>query len=146
MAAASVLVSAGERFDCSVIAFAKDSVVLQEQGKRRPPNALLDDILSLRGRGTTDLATALRAARRQLGRAGARERVAVLLSDAKATTGSDPMAALRGLDRLHVLGTSDDPESVEAGRALARRGGGAYRTCTNVRDIPRLLTALLDTP
>ena len=144
VAAASVLVAAGERADCSVIAFSKDSIVLQEQGRRRAPNALLDDILSLRGKGTTDLATALRAARRQLGRAGARERVAVLLSDAKATAGADPMAALRGLDRLHVLGTSDDPESIEAGQALARRGGGSYRTCMTVRDIPGLLTALLD--
>ena len=144
VAAAGVLVAAGERADCSVIAFAKDAVVLQEQGRKRPPMALLDDVLSLRGRGTTDLALALRAARRQLGRAGARERVVVLLSDAKATTGADPIAALRGLDRVHVLGTSDEPESVEAGQLLARRGGGSYRTCLTVRDIPRLLTALLD--
>ena len=144
VAAASVLVAAGERADCSVIAFAKDSIVLQEQGKRRPATALLDDVLSLRGRGVTDLALALRAARRQLGRAAAPERVAVLLSDAKPTAGADPFAALRGIDRLHVLGTSDDDESVESGRELARRGGGKYVLCLSVADIPLALTRLLE--
>ena len=39
VAAAGVLVAAGERADCSVIAFAKDALVLQEQGRKRPPTA-----------------------------------------------------------------------------------------------------------
>lgn len=144
LAAASVMVSAGERADCSVLAFNRDVVVLQEQGHRRPVSALLDDILSLRGKGETDLALALRAARRQLGTAVSRERVAVLLSDAKRTTGDDPLVALRGLDRLHVLGTSDEAEAEEHGRLLARRGGGRYLTCTSVLSIPRALTMLLN--
>ena len=141
--AASVLVAAGERSDCSVLAFARDTIVLQEQGRRRPVDAVIGDILSLRGKGVTDLGLALRGARRQLGRAGARERVAVLLSDALSTEGEDPLKAMRGLDRLHVLGTSAESESVEAGRMLARVGGGRYRTCASIADLPVALTALL---
>lgn len=141
--AASVLVAAGERSDCSVLAFARDTIVLQEQGRRRPIDGVIGDILSLRGKGVTDLGLALRGARRQLGRAGARERVAVLLSDALSTEGEDPLRAMRGLDRLHVLGTSDEAESVEAGRLLARVGGGRYRTCTSINDLPAALTGLL---
>lgn len=145
VAAASVVAAAGERADVSVIAFARDSIVLQQQGRPRAVDAILGDLFSLRGRGVTDLGVALRAGRRQLGRAGARERVAVLLSDALATEGDDPLTALRGLDRLHVLGISDEPESVEAGRLLARRGRGQHRFATSVADIPAAMTALLST-
>ena len=43
------------------------------QGESRPPAALVDDLLSLRGKGRTDLALALRTAARELGaRAGRR--------------------------------------------------------------------------
>ena len=143
IAAASVLSAAGDRADVSVIAFARDSVVLQQQGRPRTVDAVLGDLFSLRGRGVTDLAVALRAARRQLGRTGARDRVAVLVSDALATEGDDPFSALRGLDRLHVLGTSDEAESVDAGRLLARRGRGSHRVATSVADIGSAMTALL---
>lgn len=143
IAAASVIGAAGERCDVSVIAFARDAIVLQEQGRRRPIDAVIGEVLSLRGRGVTDLGLALRGARRQLSRAGARERVAVLLSDALATEGDDPLTALRGLDRLHVLGTSVESESIDAGRLLARRGNGRHRSCPSVADIPDAVTALL---
>ena len=143
MGAASVVVAAGERAECSVVMFAKDTIVLQEMGHKRRPEDLIGDVLSLRGRGVTDLALALRGARRQLGQATARERVAILLSDGLATEGADPVTVLAGIDRLHVLGTSEEPVSVEAGRVLARRGGGLYRTCTSIVDLPAALTLLL---
>ena len=143
IAAASVVAAAGERCYVSVIAFARDSIVLQEQGRPRSVDAVLGDVLTLRGRGVTDVGLALRGARRQLGRSGARERVAVLLSDAMATEGDDPLTALRGIDRLHVLGTSDEPMSLDAGRLLARRGNGRHRCCTSVAEIPAAITWLL---
>ena len=143
LAAASTVVAAGERSDCSVVTFARDAIVLQAQGKRRSADAVLNDILTLRGRGETDLGLALRAARRQLATAGARDRVVVLLSDAKATTGDDPVVALRGIDRLHVLCPTDDDESVAKARLLARRAGGRCAIATSVRDIPSAITALL---
>jgi magnesium chelatase subunit D len=144
MAAASVVMAAGERADCSVIVFAKDSIVLQQQGKRREPEALLGDILTLRGKGVTDLALALRAARRELSKSPARERIVVLLGDGLATEGDDPLRAMRGIDRLHVLGTSDDPESTEATARLAARGNGRVRTVTSLRDLPVALNGLLN--
>jgi MoxR-like ATPase len=144
MAAASVVMAAGERADCSVIVFAKDSIVLQQQGKRREPEALLGDILTLRGKGVTDLALALRAARRELAKSPARERIVILLGDGLATEGDDPLRAMRGIDRLHILGTSDDPESTEATAQLAARGNGRVRTVTSLRDLPVALNQLLN--
>ncbi len=144
MAAASVVTAAGERADCSVIVFAKDSIVLQRQGQRRPPEELLGDILTLRGKGVTDLALALRAARRELSKSPARERIVILLGDGLATEGDDPLRAMRGIDRLHVLGTSDDPESTQATAQLAARGNGRVRTVTSLTDLPVALNALLN--
>ena len=116
-----------EQVNVSVLSFANEVTVLQGQGQRRPAAALVSDILALRGLGSTDLALALYAAERQLaGAHGTGERVALLLSDSVATTGTDPLRAAAGIDRVHVLGTSDDRQSQEAGRALAARGGGRY--------------------
>jgi MoxR-like ATPase len=144
LAAASVVIAAGERADCSVIAFAKDSIVLQAQGRRRGVPAVLDDLLTLRGKGETDVSLALKSARRELGRAGATDRCAILLSDAKSTTGTDPLRAVRGIDRLHVLCTSEDDESKAAAAALARAGGGQVRYALNIAAIPAAVSALLD--
>jgi Mg-chelatase subunit ChlD len=118
--------AAADRADCSVLAFNRDAIVLQTQGRSRPPGQLVGDILSLRAGGTTNLELALRTAARQLSRAAAQERLAIVMSDCLATTGGDPLAALAGIDRLHVLGTSAQPESVQAAQELARRAGGRY--------------------
>ena len=127
----------------AIAGFDLGGCLVQEQGRPRSVDAVLGDVLTLRGRGVTNVGLALRGARRQLGRSGARERVAVLLSDAMATEGDDPLTALRGIDRLHVLGTSDEPISLDAGRLLARRGNGRHRCCTSVAEIPSAITSLL---
>jgi MoxR-like ATPase len=142
-AAAAVVLAAGERVDCSVVAFHRDALVLRAQGGRRPPGRVVEDVLSVRARGSTDLALALRTAARQLGRAEADERTVVVLSDCLATAGGDPLAALAGLDRVHVLGTSALPESVRAGAALARRGGGRYVRVGGVGELAGALTELV---
>src|SRR6201986_1254713 len=118
MAAAAVVLTRSERSACSVIAFAADALVLQRQDERRPAAALVDDLMSLRGRARTDRALALRPAARELARARAAERLAIVLSDCRATAGADPLAATGGLDRIDVLGTSADADAVDAGRAL----------------------------
>jgi hypothetical protein len=143
MAAAAVVLAGGERSDCSVVAFSDRPIVLQSQGQRRPPGGLVDDLLTLRGHGTTDLTQALAAAASQLGRAGSPDRLAVLMSDCLATTGGDPLRSLRGVDRLHVLGTSADPDSLAAGRALARRGGGRHIVVLHPDEVARGLSSLL---
>jgi magnesium chelatase subunit D len=79
---------------------------------------------------------------------GPAERCVILLSDCLRTVGSDPAAALAGIDRLDVLcplpaGTEPDPESVAAAERLARLGGGISQPVRTVRDIPAALTRLL---
>ena len=113
-------------------------------GRRRErPAALVDDLLSLRGKGRTDLALALRTAARELAREPAAERLAIVLSDCRVTAGGDPLQALSGLDRVDVLGTADEPDAVAAGRALAARGGGRYLPATRFRELQSSLVALL---
>jgi magnesium chelatase subunit D len=100
-------------------------------------------VLALRGRGVTDLALGLRTARRQLERAGGTERLVLLLSDCLATAGDDPLQALVGIDRLHVLGTDAAPDSVQAGTSLARGGGGRYLQVTRPSALPGAISRLL---
>jgi Mg-chelatase subunit ChlD len=156
VAAAAVVLAAGDRLAPSVIAFSGDVRVLQQQGARRPPEDLVGDLISLRGHGVTDLAGALRAAAAQLARSGGGERVAVLLSDCLRTAGPDPAAALHGIDRLHVLcpepgagpgagpgpvagpGTGSGPAA-----ALARAGGGISQPVGRLADVAPALQRLL---
>jgi Mg-chelatase subunit ChlD len=143
MAAAAVVLSP-RRTSTSVIAFAADALVLQSQGAQRTPGELVDDLLSLRGQGRTNLALALRTAARELARAPALERSAIVLSDCRATAGGDPLDALSGLDRVDVLGTSEDPDAVAAGRGLAVRARGRYLSATRFAELQRGLVLLLD--
>ncbi|MFV9502952.1 MAG: AAA family ATPase [Oscillochloridaceae bacterium umkhey_bin13] len=143
VAAAAVLLAADERAECSVIAFAKDALVLQEQGRRRQRSAVLDDLLSLRGKGTTNLAVALDAAAQQLRRDPTAEKLVLLLSDCLATEGGDPLKALAGVERVHVLGTSPAADAVQAGQRLARRSGGRYLQVASPSTLARALVTLL---
>jgi len=143
VAAAGAALAATDRADCSVLAFNRDAIVLQAQGRPRPPQRLVTDILSLRAHGTTNLELALRAAAAQLGRAASPQRLAIVMSDCLATAGGDPLTALAGIDRLHVLGTSTDPESIDRCRALARRAGGRYLPATTFAEVGAGLAAAL---
>jgi Mg-chelatase subunit ChlD len=145
MATSAVVLNGAERADAStsVIAFAADALVLQRQGESRPASMLVDDLLSLRGKGRTDLALALRTAATELAREPAAERQAIVLSDCRATAGEDPLGALAGLDRVDVLGTDPDPEAVAAGRRLASRARGQYLPAARFRDLQASLLALL---
>jgi magnesium chelatase subunit D len=144
VAAAAVVLAAGDRLAPSVIAFSGDVRVLQRHGDRRPPQDLVGDLISLRGHGLTDLAGALRAAAAQLARADGGERVAILLSDCLRTAGPDPAAALHGIDRLHVLcpGERSGPEAAPAA-ALARAGGGISQPVSRLTDVAPAVGRLL---
>jgi len=143
VAAAAVVLAAGAQLAPGVICFSGEPRVLQDQGRSRPPEDLVGDLISLRGHGVTDLAAALRAAAAQLGRASADERIAVLLSDCLRTAGGDPAAALQGIDRLHVLCPADDPEAQRTAAALARAGGGTSRPVAALADVAPALRHLL---
>ncbi len=143
VAAAAVVSARGERLHCSVVAFASEPLILLAHDSLRPAAAVIDDLLSLRGHGRTDLARALRVAIEQLDHVPPGGRTAILLSDALATKGADPLPAAGLLDCLNVLGTSATPDSVDAGRALARRGRGRYLAAATLVELTNSLQAVL---
>jgi magnesium chelatase subunit D len=153
VATASVLLAADGRLDTGAAAFSGTVTVLQAPGSRQPAEEIVGRLLALRGHGITDIAAALRSSAALLS-AGTAERCVILLSDCLRTAGSDPAAALAGIDRLDVLcplppATDPDPdpasesESVAAAERLARLGGGISQQVRTVRDIPAALTRLL---
>jgi magnesium chelatase subunit D len=134
--AAAAVISAGAReLRCSVVAFASEPLVLLDYDRSRQATAVVDDLLSLRGHGRTDLARALRVAAEQLEHAPPGGRTALLLSDGLHTKGADPRAAAGTLDCLHVLGTSQDSDAIAAGQALARRGRGRFLPATTLAQL-----------
>jgi MoxR-like ATPase len=143
VAAAGVVLTAGERLQTSVLTFGSAVDVVQRHGQRRAAEDLVQHLVTLRGHGTTDIAAALRAVRGQLLPAVADERVAVLLSDCLHTTGDPPETALGGIDRLHVLCPLPTPEAEAAARGLAARGGGTAEMVHSIRDLGPALTRLL---
>jgi Mg-chelatase subunit ChlD len=145
VAAAAVVQAASDRLRCGVIAFATDTMVLRHLRSATPAEWVIEDLLSLRGHGTTDLARALRAAAAELEHVPQASRTAILLSDCIYTKGGDPLVPAGAIDRLHVLGTSRDPDAVAAGRALARRGHGRWLPATSLTELARNLQTVLDT-
>ena len=101
---------------------------------------VVDDLLTLRGHGTTDLALALRAAKAQLMRSNAARRLVVLLSDCRPTTGSDPVEDAGAVDELFVVAPAGDSEE---GEALACAAGGRCATLDGPSGIPAVFSQLL---
>ena len=143
VAAAAVVHAASDRLQCGVIAFATDTMVLRDPRGAVPSETVIDDLLSLRGHGTTDLGRALRAAAAQLEHVPPGGRTAILLSDCLHTKGTDPLGPAGALDGLHVLGTSSAADSVQAGQSLARRGRGRWLPATTLDELARNLQAIL---
>ena len=147
VAAAAVVSAADERLRVSVVAFASAPMILADTradaGGARAPDAVVSDLLSLRGHGRTDLARALHVAAEQLQTAPSGGRSVLLLSDGIHTAGADPLAAASRIDRLDVLGTSAAADAVAAGTALARRAGGRYLPATTLGELTRSLRAVL---
>ena len=65
------------------------------------------------------------------------------MSDCLHTAGADPLSSLQGIDRLHVLGTTLDPDSLAAGRALARRGNGRHTLALHPHEVAQAMSSLL---
>lgn len=126
--------------DYSVVAFGKDVVVAKSQGSDKTGESVVNDVLALRGFGTTDLAGALRAAGEQLGRSRAGRRIAVVLSDCRATVEGDVEAAARALDEIVIVAPAgDDAEA----RALAGVIGARITVVDGPSDIPAALQEVL---
>jgi MoxR-like ATPase/Mg-chelatase subunit ChlD len=143
VATAGVVLAADDRLETSVLTFSGEVEVLQRQGQRRAAEDLVGQLVALRGHGMTDLAAALRGARRELVSAAVDERVVVLLSDCLHTTGDPPETALAGIDRLHVLCPLPSAEAEAAARTLATRGAGTAEMVRTLTDVAPALTRLL---
>jgi Mg-chelatase subunit ChlD len=127
--------------DYSVIAFGKDVVVAKSQDVYKDGDRVINDVLTLRGFGTTDLAGALTAARLQLQRSQAGRRIAVLLSDCRATVEGDVIAAAASLDELLIIAPEGDSD--EAYKLAA--AVGAKITCVaGPSGVAEALSKLLD--
>lgn len=136
--AAAVILRAGR--DCSVVAFAKEAIVLGSQGEPRPPGEVVVDLCRLRGTGVTDLGLGLRVAAEQLARSRAGRRLTILLSDCRTTSGGDPLADAAALDELVVLAPADDTADAEA---FAQRAGIRWAALTGPGSAPEALDRLL---
>lgn len=143
VAAAGVVHASEGRSDPGVLAFAADTIVLQQPCQGRPASEIVGDLISLRGHGVTGLAAALRTCARLLAAVTADERAAVLLSDCLHTTGAAPVSALGGIDRLHVLCPSTDEDARLAAANLAARGGGRWQQVTRLAEVAPALARLL---
>lgn len=126
--------------DYSVVAFSSEVVVVKGQRERRPVEAVVDDLLGLRGHGTTDLAAGLTAAAVELEMSTAAARTAVLLSDGRPTVGGDPEGPARRLPELCVAAPEGDSEEAVA---LARRVGARWVTIAGPTDVPGALAKLV---
>jgi Mg-chelatase subunit ChlD len=126
--------------DFSVVSFARQQIVVKPQGVHRPVADIVDAVLALRGFGTTDLASAIDAARRQLERSHAGRRITVLLSDCRATEPGDAVVAAAALDELVVVAPKGDDDDA---RAFADRTGSRVATVGGPTEIPAALATLL---
>lgn len=139
MAAASVALRA-ER-DRAVLSFGRDVVACTAMWEHHGPDEIIDRVLTLQGHGTTDVASALRAARAQLDASGAQRRVAILLSDCRATEPGDVLAAARALDELVIIAPEGD--HLEAAE-LADRVGARWTTASGPSSVVGALSRVLD--
>lgn len=100
--------------DCSVVAFSDEAIVLASQGEATSADIVVDDLLRLRGHGTTDVGLALRVAHRQLERSHAGRKVTLLLSDCRVTAGGSALADAAALDELAIICPADDRVDADA--------------------------------
>ena len=127
--------------DYSVLAFGKDIVVAKSQDIEKSSDAVVNDVLTLRGFGTTDLAGALIVANQQLSRSRAGRRVAVLLSDCRATVEGDVEAAARCLEELVIIAPEEDADEA---RLLSSSVGARLTLISGPSQIPEALARVLE--
>lgn len=127
----------------AVVAFWRHAALLKHLHEPMRLEPLLDQLLSLSGRGLTNVGVALEAGLRELSSATTQERVGILFSDGMQTAGpaAEPIAGR--FDVLHVIGTGEDGESWTRCQQLAARGRGCCAIVDEVGGIPTAVTACL---
>ena len=140
-AVATAAIASRNPDDYSVIAFGKDVVVTKSQDVPKSSDRVINDVLTLRGHGTTDLAGALLVARQQLSRSRAGRKVAILLSDCRATVEGDAENAAHGMDELVVIAPEEDHDEA---KAFAARVGARLALVGGPSEIPEVLARVLE--
>ena len=127
----------------AVVAFWRDAAVLKRLDEPVDLDHLIDRVLSLPGRGLTNLALGLRVGLDELSRASTQERVGLLFSDGLRTAGPPPDAYAAAFPTLHVIATGRSEESATACRELAALGDGRCSAITGLASIPAAISACL---
>ena len=127
----------------AVVAFWREAAVLKRLHEDVPLDTLLDRVLSLPGRGLTDVGLGLRVGLEELGVADAQERTGLLFGDGLQTAGepAEPIAA--AFPTLHVVSTGQSEESLSRCRRLADLGGGRCAEITAASGIPAAINLCL---
>lgn len=139
LAASAVAARAEGRY--AVLCFGRDVVAPKAMWEVRSDDDVIDRVLALRGHGTTDVAGALLAAGAELRKSSAPRRIAILLSDCRATEPGDVVAAARGLDELVIVAPEGD--SIDAAE-LAAAVGARFATVAGPSSIVAALAGVLD--
>lgn len=139
VAAAAVALRAPN--DYSVLAFGKDVVVAKGQDATKAAERVVTDVLALRGFGTTDLAGALRVATQQLDRSRAARKIAIVLSDCRATVEGDAVAAAAGIDEIVIIAPESDSDEAAA---FAARIGARLAVVAGPASVAGAIAAAVD--
>jgi Mg-chelatase subunit ChlD len=120
----------------AVVVFWREAAVLKRLHEDAPLDALLDRVLSLPGRGLTNVGLGLQAGLEELAAADTQERAGLLFSDGLQTTGepAEPIAA--AFPSLHVVATGRTTESLARCRRLADLGDGRCAAIGSASEIP----------
>lgn len=127
--------------DYCIVAFSDKAIVVKAIGQPRPVEAVVTDVLRLRGFGPTDLSLAFRTAAQQLARSGAARQRTILLSDCRPTAGGPPERQAAELEMLGILAPADDCEDAQW---LAETVGARWSTLAGPSDVPAAFAQLID--
>jgi Mg-chelatase subunit ChlD len=127
----------------ALVAFWSDAAVIKPLTTSTTPATLLDQLLRVPARGLTNVGFGLSVAQAELARSAARQRTAILLTDAVHNAGPDPREPARRFPELHVLLETRGEHDLPLGRDLARLGHGSLRPVRTHRDIAPALNHVL---
>ncbi len=135
--AAATLAYAARGIDYAVLAFNTEIVFLKRLGDQKSAEEVVDDILSLRACGYTDIAKALSAAYHEIMRRKPEKAIAILITDGEWTAGENPLFKAPLFNRLYVLAVPSKWRGFCM--ALAERGHGR---CVFIRDLGEVPDAI----
>ncbi len=141
LTAAMLAYAAGSYDGYAVLAFNTEVSFLKRVFECVRPEKLVDEILSLRAFGYTDIARALEEAYRELLSAGARRIIGILITDGEWTAGENPLKVAPLFDNLYVLGVPSKWRGFA--RAIAERGGGRYVLIRDLSQVPQAVLEIL---